>query len=98
DRTVTGVQTCALPIYRQSRIVTSFISRRPGSPIPATAKYKSGTATMKLVAFIRMHSEMTIAATRSGAHSRSRIQRRKKYSPIIRSEERRVGKEGGYQG
>ncbi len=38
---------------------------------------------MMLVAFIRMDSEMTIAATRSGAHSRSRIQRRKKYSPII---------------
>src|SRR5215831_15824441 len=61
----------------------SFVSSRPGSPIPATAKYTSGAAITTLVTLIRIESEIVIAARKNETHSRSSIQRRKKYKPMI---------------
>src|SRR5947208_2770763 len=43
----------------------SFVSCRPGSPIPAAAKYRSGAAITMLVIFIRSDSEIASAARKS---------------------------------
>ena len=59
------------------------ISRRPGSPIPATAKYASGAKIMMLVILIRSDTDIAIAASKNGGSRPLLAQFRKKYSPAI---------------
>src|SRR5699024_11890961 len=82
DRNVTGVQTCALPIFKEC--VIAHWSRDPASKISGA---KFGTETVDP---IRMVEERCIRTEATPKGVVDCIQARM----LARSEERRVGKEG----
>src|SRR5207248_7689740 len=86
DRTVTGVQTCALPIYEQADAPLPSDARGGGSRIPGKG--------------VRLNISWNAASTTSGITRKRRISlfvRRAMNSSMWRSEERRVGKECRYR-
>src|SRR5437867_6571150 len=77
DRTVTGVQTCALPIssYMISSMIRSSMERKARAPVPFVTAWAASAFKAPLVTFSRTFS----------------IEKSLVY--CLRSEERRVGKE-----
>src|SRR5207248_7142138 len=91
DRTVTGVQTCALPIFRLLRAVVA----------PAEAPCEMVRRSLFLVAMFGACATAAVAAPRPRADSFAKLDRelqqrairpRGHSRVIMRSEERRVGK------
>src|SRR5207248_6591303 len=80
DRTVTGVQTCALPISKSSS------SRRPTSSFPRNANGRHNH-------FFRLKNINMLAAMDTMTSSTAGYPHLDSNSGIYRSEERRVGKE-----
>src|SRR5699024_11347365 len=86
DRNVTGVQTCALPIYR-TRLRRREAMARPGHPL--------GRARLDLPRWSSPPRDHPVAQPRAlETCPRARPEVR---LLVRRSEERRVGKEGRYQ-
>src|SRR5207248_5101649 len=85
DRTVTGVQTCALPIC-DIEVLTSLADRPADVPTPAGPKPRQMGTT-----------ESFIPATNLLALHRFHAQLQHRIVGAIRSEERRVGKECRYR-
>src|SRR2546430_10083040 len=79
DLTVTGVQTCALPISRAERAVASLDEEPAGLPL--------GAPDIDVVAAVAVD----VADGQGGAFARQEV--RDQGLAVERSEERRVGKE-----
>src|SRR5207245_5963945 len=93
DATVTGVQTCALPIFRSfSRAVHARSCAIDGATPDTPMNGAAGMRTPGSRGDVAQPSRIC-QCTRNGVVKRSR----RKPSPG-RSEERRVGKEGGVGG
>src|SRR5207248_4073036 len=86
DRTVTGVQTCALPIYGLVTIASGDRSWyddgwRSGDSIPRNRREQFSVAVIQTI-------------SQQGAYAMKHHLARRGAAVIYRSEERRVGKEG----
>src|SRR5690606_39588100 len=83
DFHVTGVQTCALPIYREDWLLENFLALGLVAVLIATYQRFpfSDVSYILLALFLTLHA--------IGAHYT--------YAKVPRSEERRVGKEGRYR-
>src|SRR5207253_6237743 len=92
---VTGVQTCALPILAQVKLVVAYdgtdfsgFARQPGQPGVRTV---GGVLAQAIGKILRHDIEVACAGrTDSGVHAWGQVVS----FPSERSEERRVGKEG----
>src|SRR5207249_9260591 len=81
DRNVTGVQTCALPIYRARIVKHQARQARPRRELPCS---QQGFTTQELDRLVHAHRK-----------TQSRLEWRHLGGDVGgRSEERRVGKEG----
>src|SRR5207248_8173981 len=96
DRTVTGVQTCALPIFRRvvPRVVLVFDADAGGDTGVDRA----------LEIFVGQEMELAVATLPEGLDPCDLLVRqgpepfKQALAAAVRSEERRVGKEGGGRG
>src|SRR5207248_5037798 len=80
DRTVTGVQTCALPIYRF--MTRSWEPPAPPDPFPVKLIDLTIPAAVPVLSFKVMEDGRLKLLLQPGGGA-----------PLVRSEERRVGKE-----
>src|SRR5207249_7670983 len=90
DRNVTGVQTCALPIF-------SWVIGPPGQTPALLTSCLTGPCASS--SFLRSPGSCSVAAkSQVTAINRSPVHDSRKRASPSRSEERRVGKEGGSEG
>src|SRR5207248_5597478 len=94
DRTVTGVQTCALPISRASRM-------EPFDDLDVLRAALKPLAERRLVVYLTPLGKRGTTLTH-GFHAPDELERLRKHhgDALVdaRSEERRVGEEGGGRG
>src|SRR5207244_5786254 len=81
---VTGVQTCALPIYNEVCVITRY-------PLAVLAKVPDCYFTVEAEGHLDIHR--SVKRERSATHRSRKIAHGSRYSNRQRSEERRVGKE-----
>src|SRR5206468_9702546 len=92
DLIVTGVQTCALPISLKPSLLRNIVRAavQNAQAVPVTIKFRMGI-NLEYLTFLtagRVAEDEGCAAV--GLHARTAAQ--------LRSEERRVGKEGRWRG
>src|SRR2546423_15615457 len=89
DKLVTGVQTCALPIYPERRLIAVSLGahrlRRACGCLPSRPSTGTSSASLSGVVRLRITSATEVASSFEVPPTGS---------SIGRSEERRVGKEG----
>src|SRR5437016_11479211 len=89
DWSVTGVQTCALPISGNSHLSAITIKSRRFQPTPTCGPFRFVEALRRILP--RRIAGMTARLNTRRMAASSRIDRKRR---LVRSEERRVGKEG----
>src|SRR2546429_9322592 len=93
DVAVTGVQTCALPIYRAKKLIASASARAARFPLRVQEVFKQALALAERYKNKEISLHGLLTATGRLEVKLDRVLNNPGRDPANRSEERRVGKE-----